>query len=390
MIATRRVWFLVLGGIAGWASSALADQIDQLDGPFLARTLRGPDLLTRPNLTVADIAAMPSLLRDTRSALALARTDQGNPARMLLRVELNKPVGGQGEPIPVVVFERLDTFDAADPSAQLASRREIVLFDRFLLDLDTGQVVPEGQGGDLIFRVDGELGPRIEPVGVARLFTFAKPPALDDAKVPRPTPGKLVVPADFAGRYQLFADGQWSGMLELKVEEKGAIVGQFRSDRHGTTYPVSGQVSADVAKKVFFAIKYPRARQEFEGYLWAESKGAIAGVASLNERPAGFFAIREGGRYAPESSDLAAPGLPEGERAFRHEVELGRAGLTLDGKPVTFEALADSLKVLAGSELGQIPLIVIRAGEGREAAELIRVVRAVHLAGLDSIRLETK
>jgi hypothetical protein len=390
MTATRRVLALVLGGIASWASPALADQFDQLDGPFLARTLRGTDLTSRPNLTVADIAAMPSLLRDNRSALALARTGLGNPARMLLRAELIKPAGGQGEPIPVVVFERLDTFDAADPSARLASRREVVLFDRFLLDLDTSQVVPEGQGGDLVYRVDGELGPRIEPVGEAKLFTFAKPPAFDNAKVPRPTPGKLVVPADFAGRYQLFADGQWSGTLDLKVEEKGAIVGQFRSDRHGTTYSVSGQVSAEAAKKVFFAIKYPRARQEFEGYLWAEGKGAIAGVASLNERPAGFFAIREGGRYAPDNSDLAAPGLPEGDRSIRHEIELGRAGLTLDGKPVTFEALAESLKVLATAKPDQVPLIVIRAGEGREAVELVRVVQAVHLAGLDVIHLETK
>ena len=113
-----------------------------------------------------------------------------------------------------------------------------------------------------------------------------------------------MVAGDFAGRYRLFANGQWSGTLDLKVEGRGVVVGQFRSDLHGTSYPVSGQVATDVAQKVFFAIKYPRARQEFEGFLWAEGKGAMAGVASLNERPVGFFAIREGGRYAPQGAEI--------------------------------------------------------------------------------------
>lgn len=136
------------------------------------------------------------------------------------------------------------------------------------------------------------------------MFTLSKPPALDDAKFPPPTPGKLVLPTDFAGRYRLYANGQWSGILELKVEGRGVVTGQFRSDLRGSTYPVTGQVSNDVAHKLNFAIKYPRARQEFEGYLWAEGKGAMAGVASIGEHPVGFFAIREGSKVAPEVEPL--------------------------------------------------------------------------------------
>src|SRR6185437_11773672 len=111
------------------------------------------------SLTVSDIGAMPPLLRDTRSALVLASTDRGNPVRLLLVPELRKPREGKGEPIPVVVLERLDSFDASEPSTRLASRRDVVVFDGFQVDLDTGQVVPEGQGGDVVFRINGEGSP---------------------------------------------------------------------------------------------------------------------------------------------------------------------------------------------------------------------------------------
>src|SRR5947208_1530456 len=101
----RKGWCLVLCGIGAWTTSGLADQFEQLDGPMLARTLKGADVAPRASLTMSDIGAMPSLLRDTRSALVLARTDQGNPVRLLLVPELRKPKGGQEEPIPVVVVE---------------------------------------------------------------------------------------------------------------------------------------------------------------------------------------------------------------------------------------------------------------------------------------------
>ena len=317
----RQGWCLVVFGLGLWATSSPADQFEQLDGPWLARTLRGADLTARSSLTIDEIGAMPAWLRDTRSALVLAKSDQGNPARLLIVPELRKPNGGQGEPIPVVVLERLDVFDASDPSARLGTRRDVVVFDGFQVDLDTGQVVPEGQGGDVVFRIKGEGGPRVETVGGAKLFTLSKAPTLETSKAPQPTPGKAVLPGDFAGRYRLFANGQWSGTLDLKVEGRGVVTGQFRSDLHGTTYPVSGQVATDVASKVLFAVKYPRARQEFEGYLWAEGKGAMAGVASIAEHPVGFFAIREGGKYAPEGargrSDRRCPRGPTGPPSGR-------------------------------------------------------------------------
>jgi hypothetical protein len=380
----RLGWFLALCGHVAWSADARADQFEQIDGPMLARTLKGGDATSRASLTVSDVGAMPSLLRDTRSALVLARTDLGNPVRLLVIPELRKRPGGQGEPIPVFVLERLDAFDASEPSTRLATRKDVVVFDGFFVDLDTGQVVPEGQGGDIVFRAGGERGPRLEPVGEAKLFTLAKAPTLDASKVPQPTPGKAVVPGDFAGRYRLFANGQWSGTLDLKVEGKGVIVGQFRSDLHGTSYPVSGQVATDVVQKVYFAIKYPRARQEFEGFLWAEGKGAIAGVASLNERPVGFFAIRDGGKYAPEGADLGPLSPPDADRPGRHLVEVLGDQLTLDGKAATLEELGVVLRSLV--EVDPTSWVLIRAPGDQKYSEVFRAVEAVRASGIKSLR----
>jgi hypothetical protein len=382
----RHGWCPVLVGLAAWATSAMADQFEQLDGPMLARLIKGADATPRTGLTIPDLAAMPALLRDTRSALVLARTDLGNPVRLLIVPELRKPANGQGEPIPVVVLERLDAFDASDPSTRIASRKDVVVFDGFQVDLDTGQVVPEGQGGDVIFRVGGDRGPRLDPVGAAGLFTLAKVPAFDASKAPQPTPGKAVLPGDFAGRYRLFANGQWSGTLDLKVEGRGVVVGQFRSDLHGTSYPVSGQVATDVAQKVFFAIKYPRARQEFEGYLWAEGKGAIAGVASLNERSVGFFAIREGGKYAPEGADIGPIAPPDANRPGRSVVEVVGDKIKLDGKPATLDELGVVLKTLVDTDAGPAPWVLIRASSDQKFVDVLRVAEAIQAAGVKVLR----
>jgi hypothetical protein len=90
------------------------------------------------------------------------------------------------------------------------------------------------------------------------------------------------------------ANGQWSGTLALAVDAAGAVTGQFRSDRNGSAYPVTGKVSAEVPQKIDFSIQFPRARQIYEGYLWTEGKNAIAGSVSMLDHPYGFIAVREG------------------------------------------------------------------------------------------------
>jgi hypothetical protein len=364
-----------------------AGEFDQLDGPWLRRELAARSPSARTRLGFDEVTAMPSLLRDTRSALALAKTGKGNLCRLLLVPELHKP-SGEGEPFPVLVVERLDTFDGSDPSSRLASKRDVVLFDGLAFDLDSGQVVPDGQGGDVVFRSAGEGGPRLETLGEARLFTLDKPPAFDASPIPRPTAGRAVVAADFAGRYQLVANGQWSGTLELKVGPRGAVLGQFRSDATGSSYPVSGQVATDRPQLVQFAIVLPRARLECEGYLWGEGKGAMAGTASLLERSYGFFALREGARYVPESRLDPLVLAPDPDRVGKRVIDLTDQGskIRLDDKVLTLEELVATLKSVADDEP---PVrVVIRASRETPFEGVSRVLRAVETAGVRSIRLE--
>ncbi len=380
-----------LGGcvlVAACASVGRADQFELLDGPALARTLEGPDVAARPSLGVGDIGAMPSLLRDSRSALVVARTDQGHPARLLLVPELRKPPGGEGDPIPVLVVERLDTFDSGGLATRLASRRDVVLFDGMPIDLDTGQVVPPGQGGDLVFRAsNGE--PRLEPIAPARLFTLNKPPTFDEPAAPRPSPGRAILPGDFNGRYRLFANGQWSGTLDLAVGPKGVVNGQFRSDLHGTAYAVTGQVVAESPGKVRFSVALPRARQEFDGYLFGEGKGAMAGTLTLLDRPFGFFAIREGGQYAPESRDLGPLQTLDQDRPGRITIELLNDGsILLEGKPIPLEKLPEALQPMAEPTLDAIPWILIQTGRDTKLATLTPVVEAVRSSKISTIRFE--
>ena len=171
--------------------------------------------------------------------------------------------------VPVLVVERFEVYDGANPASRLARGREILLFPGFQIDLDTGQIVPEGMGGDLIFTArgldDGTIGPR----GTARLASLTSLPTLPGGLPGAPSPGKAVLPGDFAGRFRLIANGQWSGLLELAIDPAAAVSGTFVSDASGTVYPVSGKVDGEVPQKIRFAIEFPRTRQDYEGLLWS-------------------------------------------------------------------------------------------------------------------------
>ena len=165
------------------------------------------------------------------------------------------------------------TFDGSNLASRRAHGKDLVLFDGFRVDLDSGQIVPEGQGGDLRFQTDAETGPRLAVVGNAKLYTLTRAPVTSSAASARPSSGRTVVPGDFRGQYRLFANGQWSGALTWTSIRTGAVTGQFRSDLNGTAYQVNGQVAPEVPHKSHFRIKYPRTQQDFEGYLWTEGKG---------------------------------------------------------------------------------------------------------------------
>ena len=283
MLRDRGLSLAFLGLLA--AGSARGDEFDRIEGQALFGVPQSTDAKSHKMLSMADLDDVPSILRDTRAALLIVKTDQGNVARLLVVPALRKPLvegavmeamkkdSKQPKPFPVLALERFDTFDGSNPSVRLAHGKDLILFDGFQFDLDSGQVVPEGQGGDLQFVVKGEGGPRLLPVGKSALYTLTKPPAPAANAAPRPSIGRAVLPSDFGGRYHLVANGQWSGVLDLKVAPDKSVTGRFRSDLNGASYPVEGQVGADAAQKITFRVNFPRAHQDYEGLLWTEGKG---------------------------------------------------------------------------------------------------------------------
>jgi hypothetical protein len=290
--ATTRAVVLLLMSI----SSAWGDEFGRLEGPAFFNLITGPGVRAHAGLSFRELEALPTILRDERAALVIVKTDQGNLAKILVSAGLRKlkPLQKDGPLVPVLLLDRFETIDAGDRRSFTARGKEVMLFDGFQFDLDAGQVVPEGLGGDIVFSTRAPEDPRLATLGESRLYTLDKSPPSPENAPSKPSGGRGVQPGDFAGRYFLMANGQWSGPLELNVDDAGVVSGHFRSDRNGSSYPVTGKIAGEIAQKIVFTVQFPRARQDYEGFLWTEGKNAIAGTLSMLDRPYSFVAIREG------------------------------------------------------------------------------------------------
>lgn len=286
--------FVTLALLALLARGARGDEFDRLEGRTLTALPTSSDSHARTALSFEDLGHLPRVLEGVRTGLLVVQTESGNLSAVLASGALRKPARTGGEPIPVVVLERFATFEVPGAVRRLAAGRNVLLFDTFEFDLETGQIVPEGQGGDVRFRNGGESGPRLEPVGAARLWTVERPLPVTPVGGQGPSPGRVVLPGDFAGRYHLDANGQWTGLLELEVGQRDVVTGRFRSDQTGQAYPVTGQAAFEAPNRIVFAVELPRTRLEFDGRLWSEGKGAMAGTVRLSNRDYGYFATREG------------------------------------------------------------------------------------------------
>jgi hypothetical protein len=311
--------FAVAVLMMGAIERAGADEFERLEGPALAGVARAESSRRHESLSVAELGNLPRVLAGVRNGLVVVRTDDGNLARVLAlpalrapRVDPNAPGMKKGdadapaiEPRPMLLLERFDTFEAGAARTRLAHGRDLSLFDGFEFDLDTGQVVPPGFGGDVRFEArDG--GGRLVALQGVTMWTLTESPL--------PPSSTKIAPTDAAGRFHLFANAQWSGLLDLEVGDQGAITGRFRSDQTGVSYRVTGEVAADRPERLRFDIQFPRSRQEYDALLFTEGRGGMAGTVRLLDRDFGFFAVREGGRFAPADAgvatleDLDAPG----------------------------------------------------------------------------------
>ena len=366
------------------AGSTRADDFDRLEGRVLSNVPKSAESTARSQLTTADLGNLPNLLVGTRSPLVIVKTGEANFARMLVSPALRKSPVADGEPIPILVVEKFDAFEGNAATRRLAKGGELTLFDGFRLDLDSGQVVPEGQGGDVQFLAGGEGGPRLVALKGSTMFTLTKSPLGQAEAAHRPSPGRTVLKGDFAGNFRLFANGQTSGPLELKVDEDGAVTGRLRSDQTGGSYKVTGQAGGDPTNKIRFAIELPRARQEFDGFLFVEGKGAIAGSFVLLDRTFGFFAVREGGTLAPDGEDVTDKIGDEGGRG-KLIIDVKAAALSISGK--TLDAAGLAIAVEAALAADPATWVLLRVEPAARAGDVLKLAEELRKVGVTKIKL---
>lgn len=270
-----------------------ADDFERLDGKALSGVPRSVAAYER--ITVEELGNLPNALAGGRSPSLVVVTDQGNFARLQVVAGLRRPPGSTADPAPILVVERFAAFEAPTADRRLSRGRDLALFAGFGLDLDTGQVVPARQGADVKLDADGTT---LVAVGSSRIYPITISPfPTEKVKARRPA-NRSVIPEDYAGRYRLYGDGRWSGLLELSVEGR-ELTGGFRSDETGARYKVTGRVDEPLPT-AGFAVDLPRAKLEFRGHLFADGKGAIAGTVTLLDRVGGFVAVREGAKLVAD------------------------------------------------------------------------------------------
>lgn len=375
---------------ASFGERAWGDDFARFDGGLLTAAARGEGSKERNFVGFAEIGAAPRTLRDSGHALLIVKTDQGNAARVLVSAALRKPTGG-GEPTPVVVLERFDTFESPQAKTRLAGGKGTLLFDGFRFDFDSGQVVPDGHGGDVRFRLTGKEGSGLTTAPGAKLYTLDAPPVFPVQANDRPSPGGRVTVGDFRGSYRLYADARWSGDLSIKVNDKGEVSGEFRSDLNGRSYAVRGISGGDSPGKIVFEIAFPRSKQEYEGYLWTSGKGGFSGTLRFLNQTFGFFAIRKGGRFAPEDA-LAegAGGELEGDAAGKIVVTIDRAteGVSIDGKNQDIKTMKSVIveRVAADTAVS----VLIRVASDVPYSRVREVVESIRSAGVERVRFESR
>jgi hypothetical protein len=303
--STLGLALVMLGALifASPGTAARADEFDRLEGASLFTIPDGAGTRAPLVLNFRDLDALPPVLEGERAALVVVKTEQGNLAKVLVSGAFKKlvPANQEAASVPVLILERFETIDALDRRSFKARGKGVILFEGFQFDLDSGQVVPERMGADIVFSAQGASEPGLRAVGASRLFTLSKPLPPSPTVAGRPSSGRAILPGDFSGRFDLLADGQWSGRLDLEVDASGAVNGSFRSEKNGTAYPVTGTAGDGGARRIRFEVKFPRARQAYDGLIWSEGKNVIAGTVSMLDQPYSFIAVREGTslRFAP-------------------------------------------------------------------------------------------
>lgn len=285
IVACFGIWVLLIQPSRG-------DHFDDHNADVLSTVPQSMAVQAVKSLSSTQISQMPHPLEGhSASGFLIVRTDQGNWSKLLVRyARIKKP--GTDDPMDLLLIERLVTYPADARRGLEADKSNVYLFPGFALDLDIGQIVPEGTGEDVRLEAQ-EGGVKLNAMEKATLYAVGRPlvKSNTEAAGKRKFGQGAIQADDFAGDYRLEADGKWSGNVTLKVDESGMVTGTYISDETGQTYDISGR-TGNPNNRITFKISFPMTQQEFEGYLWSRNRSRIAGVTHMLGRPFGFVMDR--------------------------------------------------------------------------------------------------
>jgi hypothetical protein len=265
-----------------------ADAFDRYTNPILKRVPAAAGVQVLKQATADILGAHDRTVPGISGTLLVVQTNDGRFSKLVVQAAQQKLAR---DTVPILLIDRYVTYREGQERAVHASGTNVVLFGGFHLNLDIGQIVPAGLGADVRFVVEGDKS-YVEPLGSAKLYLVTKP--LPEAAPPKSA--KLVIgetfePRYFNGTYKLQDDGRRSGTLTLHVADNGEITGSYYSDRDGQKYEVNGKLGS-TRHAIQFTIRFPRTVQEFHGWLFTGNGKALAGYSRMQEREAGFYALR--------------------------------------------------------------------------------------------------
>ncbi|GAB4151556.1 MAG: hypothetical protein Tsb009_27000 [Planctomycetaceae bacterium] len=237
-------------------------------------------------ISLKEAGRLKSLSPDLSSHCLVIKTNDGNLTKALVAWGFRR---GPEKLIPVLLIERYVTYRGENGNVSVATGKDVMLFAGFAFNFDIGQVVPEGQGGDVRFTEKSV----IEPIGKAQLF------GINGSQLPAPKKGATgnpldhdgVLPRDFAGIWNISVDGRWEGTMRLTVERNGRVTGTYTSKNSKSTYKVTGRVAA-LPHNLKLRIMLDNTTQTVDAFLYTESKSKMTGTATLAGRKFGFHATR--------------------------------------------------------------------------------------------------
>ena len=293
---TRRLQILIPAIVASLVcvatSTVHADVFDDHTAYWLRRAIAE----TKPldSLAMSDSLSLKAIGRGIGSPCIVVHTDDDNWTKALVTWGFRK--GTDGNRIPVVLIERFVNYRGDRQTLTTAAGKDVMLFPGFGFNFDIGQVVPEGQGEDILCVAEGVL----KPAAKSELFVLNGPaiPEPDPTQRPDPTSHTGVLPTDFAGSWKVRIDGRWEGVWELDVEER-RVFGRFISDETKSVYEIAGKIAA-LPHNAKLNIELANASQTIDAFLWTKDKSAMAGFMLMANRKLGFYATRIKPEAAPE------------------------------------------------------------------------------------------